>query len=165
MADPYVGEIRIFAGNFAPLNWAFCNGASLPISDYETLFALIGTTYGGDGVQTFNLPDLRGRLPIGFGNGQVLGQLEGSPTVTLTQAQMPQHTHPVIATSSPGGNSPVGAYFASDPSSPVYFPPDGTLMNSQMITTTGGSQPHDNMMPYLCLSFIIALYGVFPTQS
>ncbi len=167
MAQPYVGEIRMFAGNFAPAGWMFCEGQLLPISEYETLFNLIGTTYGGDGQSTFALPDLRGRIPLHQGNGFTLAETGGVETVTLTVSQIPAHTHPLIASSStgnqliPGGNL-VAASFNVTP----YINDVPTAnMNPGAIGSTGGSQPHDNFQPYLCVDFIISLFGIFPSQT
>jgi microcystin-dependent protein len=174
MSQPYVGEIRMFGGNFPPAGWMFCSGQLLPISEYETLFNLIGTTYGGDGQETFALPDLQGRLPVHSGTGLGLstyqiGEKAGVETVTLTQGQMPQHTHPFLA-STDGENS-------SDPTTGVvgqvstagnflYFAALGTSSAAaQSIAADGGSQPHENLQPFLCISFIISLFGVFPSQN
>jgi len=166
MAQPYVGEIRMFAGNFAPAGWMFCEGQLLPISEYETLFNLIGTTYGGDGQSTFALPDLRGRIPLHFGNGFTLAETGGVETVTLTVSQIPAHTHALLATSA--------AASATDPTSHVLGKPDKNLyragpasvaMASQSVGSTGGSQPHNNFQPYLCVDFIISLFGIFPSQT
>lgn len=171
MAQPYVGEIRMFAGNFAPAGWAFCDGSLLPISEYETLFQLIGTTYGGDGQETYAVPDMRGRLPVHMGQGlglsnYVLGQSAGTESVTLTNNQIPAHNHLLLVSgtaasaSSPQGNSLANAtanlYLRDTPSD---------TMNAASINNTGGSQPHDNMMPYLCVSFIISLFGIFPSPT
>jgi microcystin-dependent protein len=166
MSNPFVGEIRMFGGNFAPAGWMFCEGQLLPISENETLFNLIGTTYGGDGQSTFALPDLRGRLPIHQGNGFTLAETGGSEEVTLTVQQIPGHPHPVLASTNPGDstqpannltatNSSVQVYRAQAPSVP---------MNNQAVGPTGGSQPHTNFQPYLCVDFIISLFGVFPSQ-
>ena len=170
MSQPFIGEIRIFAGNFAPLNWAFCEGQVQSIAQNNALFALIGTTYGGDGVQTFNLPDLRGRIPYHQGNGPslitVLGQLSGSENVTLTPPQMPTHTHAMLASSSPGHVAdPSSASIAADRDFAAF---DGTVPSVPMapaVGLVGGNSPHDNMPPFLCLSFIISLFGIFPSQN
>ena len=166
MAQPYVGEVRIFAGNFAPAGWMFCEGQLLPISEFETLFNLIGTTYGGDGNSTFALPDLRGRLPLHFGNGFTLAETGGVETVTLTVSQIPSHSHAVLATSDQfTGSIPNGAFLAAGPT--IYVPntsPNQT-MASQTISPVGGSQPHDNFQPYLCVDFIISMFGIFPSQT
>jgi len=165
MSEPYVGEIRMFAGNFAPAGWMFCNGQLLPISEYETLFNLIGTTYGGDGQSTFGLPDLRGRLPVHMGSGFVLSQNGGAETVTLTTSTIPTHTHTVLATTNPNTVSlPGGNFLASGPD--IYDQNvAGTSTMAAAIGPVGGSQPHDNFQPYLCVSFIISLFGVFPSQN
>lgn len=167
MAQPYVGEIRIFAGNFPPAGWMFCEGQLLPISENETLFQLIGTTYGGDGQSTFALPDLRGRLPLHQGNGFVLAQQGGVETVTLTTQQIPSHTHAMLASTGPGTqNAPAGNVTAASPSVQLYAA-DVTDSNlaPTAVGSTGGSQPHDNFQPYLCLDFIISLFGIFPSPT
>jgi len=155
----------MFAGNFAPAGWMFCEGQLLPISENETLFNLIGTTYGGDGQSTFALPDLRGRLPLHQGNGFTLAETGGAEEITLTVNQIPAHTHPMLATLDiPAQINPqnnlVGAaankiYRAGSPTV--------TLSPSSM-TSTGGSQPHTNFQPYLCVDFIISLFGIFPAR-
>jgi len=167
MAQPYVGEIRIFAGNFAPAGWMFCEGQLLPISEYETLFNLIGTTYGGDGQSTFALPDLRGRVPLHFGNGFTLAETGGAEEVTLTVSQIPGHGHSFLGSTSiatqqgPGGNvvaqSTLAQMYIGDTTDSILAP------NS--IGLAGGSQPHTNFQPYLCLDFIISLFGIFPSQT
>jgi len=164
---PYVGEIRIFAGNFAPNGWFFCNGALLPISENEVLFQLIGTTYGGDGQETFALPDLRGRLPVHQGNGFVIGQMAGVEEVTLTTSQIPVHTHPLLATLNAADQpSPQGAVPAQTTEFEMYMEDVATEnMAANSIGPVGGSQPHTNMQPYLCVSFIISLYGIFPSPT
>lgn len=168
MAQPYVGEIRMFAGNFAPAGWMFCEGQLLPISENETLFQLIGTTYGGDGQNTFALPDLRGRIPIHQGNGFILAETGGAEEITLTVNQIPAHSHTLLATTdiansgNPGnallGNTATGnkIYAATNPT---------TQLNNNSIDPDGGSQPHTNFQPYLCVSFIISLYGLFPSPT
>jgi microcystin-dependent protein len=167
MAQPYVGEIRMFAGNFAPAGWMFCEGQLLPISENETLFQLIGTTYGGDGQSTFALPDLRGRLPVHQGNGFTLAETGGAEEVTLTQAQMATHNHPFLGAAVPGDQtSAQGALPANTVTITPYLnnPPD-TPFNPAAISPTGGSQPHTNFEPYLCVDFIISLFGIFPSQT
>jgi microcystin-dependent protein len=159
----------MFGGNFAPVGWAWCNGAQLPISEYETLFTLIGTTYGGDGEQYFNLPDLQGRVPIHVGTlggiTYVLGERAGTETVTLTTQQIPVHTHPlqgtaVLATSADPGNN----LFAQTRSNSQYLEDNpANQMAPNAITPFGGSQPHDNMQPFLCIGFILSLFGFYPT--
>lgn len=166
MAQPYVGEIRIFAGNFAPAGWMFCEGQLLPISEYETLFQLIGTTYGGDGESTFGLPDLRGRIPLHQGNGFILAETGGAEEITLTVSQIPAHSHAFLANDgAPSGNNPINNVLAK-PTASIYD--DGTnpvAMNVQVIGPVGGSQPHTNFQPYLCVNFIISLFGIFPTPT
>ena len=173
MSTPFVGEIRMFGGNFAPAGWAFCDGSLIAISENDTLFTLIGTTYGGDGQQTFALPDLRGRLPIHMGQGaglssRVIGENGGTETVMLTVPQIPGHTHAFLGSTSPASAlSPAGAVVASPTNIDLYRPgstPD-QAMASNAISPTGGSQPHDNTQPFLCISFIISLFGVFPSQN
>ena len=167
MAQPYVGEIRMFAGNFAPAGWMFCEGQLLPISEYETLFNLIGTTYGGDGQSTFALPDLRGRIPLHFGNGFTLAETGGVETVTLTVSQIPAHSHALLASTSVGNDTTPSNNVMSEPSG--FFPyvnvnPAAT-MSPASIGSVGGSQPHNNFQPYLCVDFIISLFGIFPSQT
>jgi microcystin-dependent protein len=167
MAQPYVGEIRMFAGNFAPAGWMFCEGQLLPISEYETLFNLIGTTYGGDGQSTFALPDLRGRVPLHFGNGFTLAETGGVETVTLTVSQIPAHSHPFLASNAPGdqvnaaGNLPANSFNVT----PYINDVSNGNFNAGAISSTGGSQPHNNFQPYLCVDFIISLFGIFPSQT
>jgi len=167
MAQPYVGEIRMFAGNFAPAGWMFCEGQLLPISEYETLFNLIGTTYGGDGQSTFALPDLRGRLPIHFGNGFTLAETGGVETVTLTTSQIPAHSHPLLGTtSSANQTNPVSNVYAQSLTVSFYnSAAPNAAMAGMVMQNTGGSQPHSNFQPYLCISFIISLFGIFPTPT
>ncbi len=167
MAQPYVGEIRMFAGNFAPAGWMFCEGQLLPISENETLFQLIGTTYGGDGESTFALPDLRGRIPIHQGNGFILAETGGAEEITLTQQQIPAHTHPLLASTAVGtAASPQGSVLAASGSSNVYRPgPASVALSGQTVGTVGGSQPHTNFQPYLCVDFIISLFGIFPSPT
>jgi microcystin-dependent protein len=166
MSQPYVGEIRMFGGNFAPAGWMFCEGQLLPISENETLFNLIGTTYGGDGQSTFALPDLRGRLPIHQGNGFVLAQTGGVESVTLTVQQIPAHTHPLLATSAAASTTDPTKHVTGKADKNLYRAGPATVaMAPQAIGLTGGSQPHDNFQPYLCIDFIISLFGIFPTPS
>src|SRR6478736_4211366 len=161
MAQPYVGEIRMFAGNFAPAGWMFCEGQLLPISEYETLFNLIGTTYGGDGQSTFALPDLRGRVPIHQGNGFTLAETGGVEEVTLTVSQIPSHTHPFLAsTSTATGSSPQNNVNDQNTVIQVYTVGSASdNFNPGAIGSVGGSQPHNNFQPYLCVDFIISLFG------
>lgn len=168
MAQPYVGEIRMFAGNFAPLGWMFCEGQLLPISENDTLFNLIGTTYGGDGQSDFALPDLRGSVPIHVGTGSSgtaysVGQRVGSEAVTLVNNHIPAHSHTLAASSQPGTSlSPAGNFFAaSEAQNAGYATTADGLLSLTAIGGTG-SQPHNNMQPYLCVSFIISLFGIYP---
>jgi microcystin-dependent protein len=176
MGTPYVGEIRMFAGNFAPASWAFCQGQVIPISENNTLFALIGTTYGGDGQSTFALPDLRGRLPMHMGQGTglpavTIGQAGGVESVTLTTQQIPSHPHGMHATGTAGQLSPSNALptVASGGASGLgtYQPAGGavTTLSNTMLRGAGQNQPHENRQPYLCVSFIISLFGIFPSQT
>jgi microcystin-dependent protein len=181
MAQPYVGEIRMFAGNFNPNGWMFCEGQLLPISENETLFQLIGTMYGGDGESTFALPDLRGRIPLHFGTGPdgvtyQQAEAAGVEQVTLTTQQIPIHTHPMFCSSGGGTNS-------SNPAAGVPTVADITQYNDLTVAPntapnaqlgaspgfvsdiTGGSQPHENLMPFLCINYIISLFGIFPSQT
>ena len=173
MSLPYIGEIRMFGGNFAPAGWAFCEGQLLPISENDALFNLIGTTYGGDGQNTFALPDLRGRLPVHQGTGSdgisyTLGETGGVESVTLTTAQIPAHTHPLRANNGQPGNAitPAGNFPAISLNvTPFIEDATNGFFNAAAISPAGGSQPHENMQPYLCVSFIISLYGVFPPTN
>jgi microcystin-dependent protein len=167
VAQPYVGEIRIFAGNFAPAGWMFCEGQLLPISEFETLFNLIGTTYGGDGQSTFALPDLRGRIPLHFGNGFILAETGGVETVTLTVSQIPAHSHPLLASqNNAAGNTPSGNVTGQVGATQIYIQaPPGSAMSASAVSSIGGSQPHNNFQPYLCVDFIISLFGIFPSQT
>lgn len=171
MSEPFVGEIRMFAGNFAPRGWAFCDGQLLAVSQNDALFSLFGTIYGGDGRTTFGLPDLRGRIPIHAGSGpglspRRLGAKGGEEKVTLTVNQLPSHTHPLTGTASgattidPVGNAP--AQGLAD-----YLNPRGPAvgqMSGLSITNTGGSRSHTNLMPFLCVHFIVALFGIYPSR-
>ena len=167
MAQPYVGEIRMFAGNFAPVGWMFCEGQLLPISENETLFQLIGTTYGGDGQSTFALPDLRGRVPIHQGNSFVLAEQGGVEEVSLTVAQLPVHTHPFMASASIASDAnPEARVLAQTSTFDGYQTTNANVpMAAQSIAATGGSQPHTNFQPYLCVNFIISLFGIFPSPT
>jgi microcystin-dependent protein len=167
MAQPYVGEIRMFAGNFNPAGWMFCDGALLPISENETLFQLIGTTYGGDGQSTFGLPDLRGRIPIHQGNGFTLAENGGVETVTLSVAQIPSHTHPMLASSNTATQTtPQTTVLATPTVIDLYrVGLANSPMAPQAVSAVGGSQPHNNLQPYLCINYIISLFGIFPSQT
>jgi microcystin-dependent protein len=169
MAQPYIGEIRMFAGNFAPSGWMFCDGALLAIAENDVLFNLIGTTYGGDGQTTFALPDLRGRIPLHQGNGVILAETGGAEEVTLTVNQIPAHTHPLLASADlasspdPAGNvltqsrtAGVDLYLEDTPN---------TTLAANSVGPVGGSQPHTNLQPYLCINFIISLFGIYPNPT
>jgi len=169
MGEPYVGEIRMFAGNFNPNGWMFCEGQLLPISENETLFQLIGTTYGGDGQSTFALPNLQGRLPVHNGNGFTLAEMAGVEEVTLTTQQITIHTHPLLCAASGGtpNSNPKDGYWAPSDINMYSNVAPNVQMGNPAITSgvAGGSQPHTNFMPYLCINFIISLFGVFPSQT
>ena len=167
MAQPYVGEIRLFAGNFAPAGWAFCAGQMLSISENETLFNLIGTTYGGDGQNTFALPDLRGRVPLHWGLSYNLAETGGTESVTLTTAQVPAHGHALRASTAAGTNSgPGNALLAASGSVNSYGSGNADQpMTAGALSSSGSSQPHDNMAPFLAVSSIISLFGIFPSPS
>jgi microcystin-dependent protein len=157
----------MFAGNFAPAGWMFCEGQLLPISENETLFNLIGTTYGGDGESTFALPDLRGRIPIHQGNGFILAENGGAEEITVNVQQLPVHNHAFVASGDPADQiTGANGIVASPPSLNMYFAaaPDGSL-NPNVVTPVGGNQPHTNFQPYLCVDFIISLFGLFPSQN
>jgi microcystin-dependent protein len=180
MSSPFIGEIRAFGFPFAPTNWAFCNGQALPISNFDALFAVIGTIYGGDGQTTFNLPNLQGYAPMHWGNSTsglntTIGQVQGSSTITLTTAQTPQHTHTITYQDIPSGgivdktpnpgtttwlavSNPQGLYLGNTATINAAFAPNA-------ISTVGGSQPHENMQPYLAVNFCMSLYGVFPSRN
>lgn len=166
MAEPFLSEIRIFSFNFAPRGWAFCNGQLLPINQNQALFSLLGTTYGGNGQTTFALPNLRGQVPIHNGSGHTLGESGGQTSVTLNQQTMPQHLHALQGTSTTGTlNVNQGNLFGVS-QTPVYSQAqDLVSINPQSVTNVGGSQPHNNMMPYLVLNFCIALQGIFPSRN
>lgn len=166
MAQPYVGEVRMFGGNFAPAGWMFCDGQLVPISENETLFQLIGTTYGGDGQSTFALPDLRGRLPIHQGNGYVLAQTGGAEEITLTVNQIAAHTHTLLGSTSPASEFNPGNQVLAQPIVDIYIT-GGTAvaLAPQTASSTGGSQPHTNLQPFLCVNFIISMFGIFPSPT
>jgi microcystin-dependent protein len=180
MSEPFLSEVRIFSFNFPPKGWAFCNGQFLPINQNQALFSLLGTTYGGNGQTTFALPNLKGRLPIHFGNGHILGETGGQSSVTLTQQQLPTHTHSVSARTDvvlpdPGPQDPSGKFYAKPQvamqggnvvAANLYAAPAGPVaLNPGAVSNAGGSQAHNNMMPFLTLSFCIALQGIFPTRN
>lgn len=177
MAEPFLGEIRMFAGNFAPKGWAFCDGQLLSVNENDALYSLLGTTYGGDGRTTFGLPDLRGRLPVHVGRGPGLtnrdmGQRTGSERVTLTTNQIPTHNHPFMASSLEASVDTIsGNVFGKVPTNDFFYAPPSEDPTRQLnlisgtIQSTGGSQAHNNIMPYLCINFIIALVGIYPSRS
>lgn len=166
MANPYIGELRLFAGNFPPSGWMLCDGALLPISQYDTLYALIGTTYGGNGHTTFALPDLRGRVPIHQGNTYVIGETGGVEQVTLTTQQLPSHSHALLANPGTGTvNSPAAAMPAAGPQGLYSEGTGDALLASSAVTPVGGSQPHENRQPYVALNYIISLFGIWPSPS
>ena len=172
MAQPYVGEIRMFGGNFAPAGWMFCDGALLPISENEILFTLIGTTYGGDGQETFALPDLRGRVPLHQGtdkggNSYTLGQSGGVESVTISTQQLPGHKHAFVASQAIGGQANASGNVVPQSSSIDWYIQDTPSVNmaANAIGPQGGSQPHENLQPYLGINFIISLFGLFPVQG
>jgi microcystin-dependent protein len=164
MSSPYVGEIRMFGGNFAPAGWAFCNGQIMSISQNDVLFNLIGTTYGGDGVSTFALPNLQGRIPLHVGPGIVQGQLAGEENHTLITQEIPSHTHNLLGMGQATTTS-VAANLYGGGGLKAYKAASGGTMNAAVVKANSGSQPHDNMMPFGVVSFIIALFGVFPSRS
>ncbi len=166
MAQPYVGEIRMFAGNFAPAGWMFCEGQLLPISENETLFQLIGTTYGGDGESTFALPDMRGRIPIHQGNGFILAETGGAEEITLTVNQIPAHTHTLLGSKDPANaRSATGQILGRTAAEAYASEVTAQQLSPAAITPTGGSQPHTNFQPYLCVNYIISLFGIFPSPT
>lgn len=166
MSEPFLSEIKIMSFNFPPKGWALCNGQLLPINQNQALFALLGTTYGGNGQTNFALPDLRGKLPIHFGSGHTLGETAGSTSVTINQQTMPQHPHPLSASSQNGNALTPDGNLLANVAAKIYNSPSAlTALNAQSVTNTGGSQPHNNMMPYTVLSFCIALQGIFPSQN
>lgn len=171
MSEPFLGEIRMFGFNFAPTGWAMCNGQLVPIAQNTALFSLLGTFYGGNGTSTFALPDLQGRVGIHQGQGTglspyVIGQVGGAESETLTQSQMPQHSHAVVASNGgAGGTRPAGSVLARTATDIYAASPDGTTMNPGMIGIAGGSQPFGIIQPYLCVNFCIALQGIFPSRS
>lgn len=171
MSDAYLGEIRMFGGAYAPVNWLLCDGQLLSIAEYSPLYSLLGDRYGGDGQTNFRLPDLRGRIPISMGQGPglptyTLGASGGSETVTLTESQMPIHTHQATANKEPGTEQgPAGAVWAATTRNIYYKGGANAVMSASAYTPTGGSQPHGNMMPYQCVNFIICCDGLYPTRS
>lgn len=165
MAEPFLSEIRLFSFNFPPKGWALCNGQILPINQNQALFALLGTNYGGNGQTTFALPNLRGQAPIHVGNRHTLGEKAGSTSVTLTQQQMPEHLHLLNATNNSGSTANPNGAFLGAFNNGYLAPTQLTTLNPESVSNVGGSQPHNNMMPYLVLNFCIALQGIFPSQN
>lgn len=166
MSVPYLGEIRMWGGNFAPVSWEFCNGQLLSIAQFDALFALIGTTYGGDGVNDFGLPNLQSRVPVHQGPNYVIGQMAGVEEVTLTSAQMPIHQHTVNASASTAtSTSPTGATWAPWGDEPYSTGSPNSTLNPSALTAAGSSLPHENMPPFLAITFIIAVEGIFPSFS
>jgi len=165
MSEPYMAEIKIVSFNYAPTGWAVCNGQFMLISQNQALFSLLGTTYGGNGVTTFALPDLRGKVPFHFDNSFTLGQAGGEQAHTLTQSEMPSHVHPVNASNAaPDSATPANSFWSS-PGAELYAASPDNVMRAGTVANTGGSQAHNNMSPYLVLNFIIALQGLFPSQN
>jgi microcystin-dependent protein len=172
MSEPFVGEIRMFAGSFAPRGWAFCDGQLLAVSQNDALFSLLGTIYGGDGRTTFGLPDLRGRIPIHAGSGpglspRNLGAKGGQEEVTLTVNELASHTHAIKASTAAGTqNNPAGEFLGASPNVRLYRPAAPSVpLNAASISSLGGSQSHGNLMPFLCVNFIIALFGIYPSRN
>lgn len=166
MSNPYIGEIRMFGGNFAPVGWLFCQGQLVSISDYDTLFNLIGTTYGGDGVNTFALPDLQSRIPLHQASAYPLAMTGGLEQVTLTATQLPVHTHPAMANNQSGTTAfPPGAVWSAWDEQGYSSNAPTATMAPGALTPAGGSQPHDNMPPFLVINFIISLFGIYPSPS
>jgi microcystin-dependent protein len=175
MGQPYVGEIRMFAGNFAPNGWMLCEGQTLPISENDVLFQLIGTTYGGDGQETFNLPNLASRVPVHMGTQSgityQIGEMAGTETVTLTTQQLPIHSHPVLAAAgnqvlSPGSTASLAAGSGGPQGLELFAPAaDLVALNAAGVSQSGGNQPHENMQPFLCINFVISLFGIFPSPT
>jgi microcystin-dependent protein len=171
MAQPYVGEIRMFGGNFNPNGWEFCNGQLLPISENEVLFQLIGTTYGGDGQETFALPNLQSRVPIHMGSNQgttfQIGEMAGVESVTLTVQQIPAHSHPLLASGDLGNQVNTSGALTSNSNGALPYREDTATvnMNPGAIGPVGGSQPHENCQPFLCVNYIISKFGIFPSQN
>jgi microcystin-dependent protein len=165
MSEPYLGEVKIISWNFPPKGWTFCNGQLLPINQNQALFSILGTTYGGDGRTTFALPNLQGRSPVHVGNGIVLGELGGETAHTLNISEMPAHNHTPVGSNTVGNVAALGNLWAADNSGAnPYAATPNTSMNPACVLPNGGSQPHENMSPYLVLNFVIALQGIFPSQ-
>ncbi|MBZ0223839.1 MAG: phage tail protein [Dokdonella sp.] len=172
MSEPFIGEVRMFGFNFAPVGWQFCDGSLLQIADYDALFMLIGTTYGGDGMTTFAVPDLRGRAPLhqgtGFGlTGRVLGEIAGSESVTLSAQQLPAHAHALMAATSGTRSASAAGNMLGSGEADIYNRDNGhnQALSAAQVAASGGSQPHENMQPSLCVNFCISLFGIFPSQN
>jgi microcystin-dependent protein len=171
VSEPYIGEIRMFGGNFPPAGWALCNGALMAISENDALFTLIGTTYGGDGQSTFGLPDLQGRVPIHQGTLSgttfTIGEVAGTESVTLTTQQIPSHTHPMLGSADPATtlNAQGNVLSGTATATPYFNITPATPLNGQAVTPVGGNQPHENMQPYIVIEYIISLFGIFPSQN
>src|SRR5689334_22642566 len=164
MSEPFLGEIKIVSFNFPPRGWAFCNGQLLPINQNQALFSILGTTYGGDGRTTFALPNLQGDTPLHVGNGFALGERGGEEAHTLTTSEIAQHTHPAVGSSNTADqSSPANNYWAVSGTYTIYAGSANESMAPQTVTSVGGSQPHQNLSPYLVLNFVIALVGIFPS--
>jgi microcystin-dependent protein len=166
MSEPFIAEIRIVAFDFAPRGWALCNGQMLPINQNQALFSLLGTTYGGDGMTTFALPDLRGRSPAHPGTQITLGERGGEENHTLTSSEMPTHNHPAKGdTASASASSPTGNVWAASADNPFSSSAPNTALNAASVGAAGGSQPHPNLQPYLAVNFVIALQGIYPSRN
>lgn len=165
MSDNFLGEIKMISFNFPPKGWAFCNGQLMAINQNQALFSLLGTTFGGNGVTTFALPNLQGRVPIHVGNGLVLGQAGGEASHTLTVTEMPSHTHAIQASSADANQVSPERNLWANGNVPAYSGTAGSTMNPQSVSPVGGSQPHDNMSPFFVVNFVIALQGIFPSQN
>jgi microcystin-dependent protein len=172
MAQPFIGEIRMFAGNFAPAGWMFCEGQTIPISENDALFTLIGTTYGGDGQETFQLPNLQSRVPLHFGTGPdgttyQQGEMSGVESVTVSQQQTPIHTHPFLGSSNGANTGNPANKVVAQAAGVTYMIIDGAevAMNANAVSPVGGGQPHENCQPFLCINYIISLFGIFPSQT
>jgi len=165
MAEPFLGEVKIISWNFPPKGWSFCNGQLLPINQNQALFSILGTTYGGDGRVTFGLPNLQGRMPVHVGDGVSLGELGGETAHTLNISEMPAHNHVPVGSSTTPPTSPSASGNLWAPNTNLYNSTANSSMNPACVVPTGGSQPHENMSPYLVLNFIIALQGIFPSQN
>jgi microcystin-dependent protein len=164
MSEPFIAEIKLISFNFPPKGWAFANGQLLQINQNQALFSLVGTIYGGDGRTTFALPNLQARVPMHDGNGHTLGERGGEEARTISQQELPTHNHLVNVVNSNAGAGPTGNVFAA--ANQLYHPgPGNTTLAPTTIANTGGSQPHENRQPYLCLNFVIALQGIFPSQN